>query len=579
MMGQIYTMANACLVWLGDFDEPAIKVMHRIYTQFSAHPRRRPATLSSHKVRAKAIITSLGQGDALAVCRLLSLTWFSRLWVLQEVILAEKSVAMCGSQLSSFEVICQVGYIVAQYDGTMQLISHLADHPDGRELTEYVQQSCLVLDSIIQARRLKRFPNRTSFVNVLASSMRSNATDDKDKIYGMMSVAALIETHPSARLDIVVDYTLPTERVYTAATISLARLCRSLEILGIARGVSDRKHRQLPSWCPDYSMGCAIGGAGTDLDDTFLASRKWCASSPVIESSPDNLTLTVEGFRYDTVCSTLFLPKSPSEVNMLDAFAFIAELFAFAATLKPRDNSRVESLRKLLMTGVFAGEDDGHQARAAGLLFPSVVLGMLLSIAPNASHDGPASRPGVLLSIAQSLESLEDSVRTLIRLEPQSILFLPDPGTLMRAREALLAEDDTSSEPIGQVLVSMIHVDFLERVNRASLCEEVASLLAMESWDSDASRTALSYACQISIDVAINSSGPLFFTTSRSQLFGYGHNNNIDKDCELWVLHGLKSPVVLRRKGECRYEFCGTTVVKGAFLEEFAGDISRITLE
>jgi len=39
------------------------------------------------------------------------------------------------------------------------------------------------------------------------------------------------------------------------------------------------------------------------------------------------------------------------------------------------------------------------------------------------------------------------SVRTLIRLEPQSVLFLPDPRTLMRARETLLAEDDTSNGP------------------------------------------------------------------------------------------------------------------------------------
>lgn len=47
-------------------------------------------------------IADLRPSDALAVTELLSLSWFSRVWILQESILTDSISGMCGSQMMPF---------------------------------------------------------------------------------------------------------------------------------------------------------------------------------------------------------------------------------------------------------------------------------------------------------------------------------------------------------------------------------------------------------------------------------------------------------------------------------------------
>ena len=66
-----------------------------------------------------------------------------------------------------------------------------------------------------------------------------------------------------------------------------------------------------------------------------------------------------------------------------------------------------------------------------------------------------------------------------------------------------------------------------------------------------------------------------YFTCSTLQVIGFGHGA-MDESCEVWVLHGCDTPVLLRQKNVLRYEFCGIATVRGR--PDTNGDIMRINL-
>ncbi|KAK4237174.1 heterokaryon incompatibility protein-domain-containing protein, partial [Achaetomium macrosporum] len=97
VMNQIYTKARDCVVWLGELDtmERASGAIHQFLKCFS-DPATGSIDPSCVQDKIMPAIADFRPSDALAVTEFLSLSWFSRVWILQESILTESILAMCG---------------------------------------------------------------------------------------------------------------------------------------------------------------------------------------------------------------------------------------------------------------------------------------------------------------------------------------------------------------------------------------------------------------------------------------------------------------------------------------------------
>lgn len=127
------------------------------------------------------------------------------------------------------------------------------------------------------------------------------------------------------------------EKVYINSTISIAKSTGTLDILTRVCDPRYREYQSLPSWCPDYAI--------PNTPDTNVAKwivDRWNTPHPVIESSPDGLTLTVEGVRCDTIGSITTCPGSSP--TLLSAFTILEEAVKLATTLDLATSSRVAPL-------------------------------------------------------------------------------------------------------------------------------------------------------------------------------------------------------------------------------------------
>jgi len=570
MMGQIYTKANACLIWLSDGGTLAIEVIQRLQKGWFSIPDGEPIyQIDVIQTNIRPAITNLHPEQSLAVFDFLSLSWFSRIWVLQEVILAKKVVAMCGSKIIRFQPIIHFGHVLMTCDAFADI------GVCARKCRDIGYSGFLQIQKACSALRLMFVSNSqlnkegTSLDITFTYAMELYATDDKDKIYGILGLARSSANFASR---ITVDYTLTADRVYPSATVAIAKSDETLNILTRVCDPRRRKYRGLPSWCPDYTVSSTLSQSGMTVPVIWGNTLR-----PVIESSSDSLTLTVEGIRFDAIYNMTDRPEPWQNVpDVPDAYTLLVEIVALTTTLDFKTPSRVTSLWGLLM-GPFLHKAAKYPPNVEYLVFPTVLIGLFLVAVQESWSRGVGSDPHAeIFTLMDSLASLQRSVHTLSQLEPENILFLPDTRILAEARKVVLEKNEGALEAF---LYSLMEVDLLLRAKKAGLEKDLLALVGIQS--SVVSKQTLwellqSYIAKTTAQVGVKLAREVrYFTSSNLQLIGFG-DGRIDERCEIWILHGCQLPVLLRRKGESHYEFCGTANVCGSLQTD--GTITRINL-
>ena len=103
LMTDIYRAATTVLVWLGQgkAGEEAIIQFQKIrrLLQFTSHP----------------LLGKYFQGLENSICTLLAMPWFSRRWIIQEVVLNPSVYLHCGSQHLSFPWFCVASQMLRAY--------------------------------------------------------------------------------------------------------------------------------------------------------------------------------------------------------------------------------------------------------------------------------------------------------------------------------------------------------------------------------------------------------------------------------------------------------------------------------
>ncbi|KAF3761669.1 HET-domain-containing protein, partial [Cryphonectria parasitica EP155] len=188
--------------------------------------------------------------------------WWKRIWVVQEVAVSKKVIVQYGTVSACWEI----------FVGATNFIS--SHHKRTTALAELEPENLKVLDLLnSQLSNLERTRQRwheeggTHLVHLLQEFSNREATDDRDKVYGLLSLAKWEH-------GISPDYTLDVFQVYR--NTFLGRNAAGPDLACWAGDQKRKNRRDLPSWIPDWSHGLDIADRRRmTLLDTYKAKTGW----------------------------------------------------------------------------------------------------------------------------------------------------------------------------------------------------------------------------------------------------------------------------------------------------------------
>ncbi|KAK6207029.1 hypothetical protein QIS74_13517 [Colletotrichum tabaci] len=234
MMCDIYRRANHVVVWLGaegGHSKLALSALRHlgeqaVYTERGAW-RTNPPGCSNPELARASVALPFDEQTWAGITNLLQRSWFERLWVWQEVRLAdERSFMLCGPDSISLSVFRRA--IFCASDKKVLPSAHVRG---------------LILDAVEVMLPFSHQP----FFRELQTLNWKGCADPRDKIYGALGAA------PAAiRERVRPDYSLPVEQVYSQFCKAYLEELRRLDFLD--RCNVDARQIEAPSWVPDWSV-------------------------------------------------------------------------------------------------------------------------------------------------------------------------------------------------------------------------------------------------------------------------------------------------------------------------------------
>lgn len=174
--------------------------------------------------------------DWSAIRSLLQRSWFHRLWAIQEVSHARKTIILC------------VHTEVAWSSFSSALI-YLVEN----DLPMYLDPVCAAAcDSVAGIERMRRRTMQDSLFDVTLYNSYGGCTDSRDKLFAMMSMAKGRDAYD---WEVSLDYTLTAEELYKRFAIWEIIRNRTLRVLSCASITSKDPELMpsLPTWIPDWT--------------------------------------------------------------------------------------------------------------------------------------------------------------------------------------------------------------------------------------------------------------------------------------------------------------------------------------
>ncbi|CAI6094180.1 unnamed protein product [Clonostachys chloroleuca] len=254
LMRRIYSQSITTLIWLGpgnDSYSAAWSLIDQIYGVFqSQHPTTKslgdiPLKTFSDASHAASGLPELNHLLWTQMRQLVELRWFSRIWVIQEVVLsAQDPIILHGQHVFSWrrlEWACAWMY----RNGYMRL----------KQIPEQLRN----IDTIRNIRQSQTLWPLDALMSI--TQVKFHATNQRDKIYALLGLAAESQDGSDLPEALRPDYSLEVEETYLKVAHFLLKRNGSLSILTRAHGTSGSLTRRqrlydlknLPSWAPDWS--------------------------------------------------------------------------------------------------------------------------------------------------------------------------------------------------------------------------------------------------------------------------------------------------------------------------------------
>lgn len=356
MMHLVYTSASVVLVWLGRASEDSDEAMAQLgqFSELENLDEFVAALSESAKANGRARSYNIWR----PLTSLFSRPWWSRIWVLQEIVWASRTVGLCGSAQQPWEKFVTMGAFLPYI---MELRGSLHQAP--RVMPDTVLQEAARATYVEQVNKYAHSRRHSLFTRLDITLERVSrlrlATDPRDKVYGILNLLPLSEWPCTP------SYSITAEELFTKVAVHIMRTTGDIKFLATccATGwpVGDSHLRRpyslerlaltldIPSWVPNWNLmplSCAFRGGIIDMDHNQPHTNNTEAhrAPPIFRLEPSN-TLVVRGIllaHVDDLSSNVVMsrphdlydtPKTRCFQEFVKAHRHRSELFSFDAQI------------------------------------------------------------------------------------------------------------------------------------------------------------------------------------------------------------------------------------------------------
>jgi hypothetical protein len=311
LMGDIYSNADRVIVWLGEEDDGTREVVALIsaivqaFKKVQEESAMTPRTLLFNDprlyVHTDPIIPPLDVRQWRLIMEFFTRTWFSRVWVLQEVTLAKEVDLFCGTVMPDYDILTELAVAISGSGWLDYAIFYTDPSPvknnlrgpwsNPRQNAILRNVHFLIIAACLDVARASHAED-PPFLEVLYSavnpldkryaflemsilySRQLEATDLRDRIYAPLSLASQFSQRGTDSGDwIHPDYSQDFTTTFINVSLLLLKNCPSLSLLSQVEDRGKRILQQLPSWFPDFSVAKATSPLRNQ--GQYDASRHW----------------------------------------------------------------------------------------------------------------------------------------------------------------------------------------------------------------------------------------------------------------------------------------------------------------
>jgi Heterokaryon incompatibility protein (HET) len=305
LMAQIYKSASRVVVFLGDerqdstlavrkLEEMASKFTEDILASWQTSHARHTWTDQFEYIRLMHPNRDTPQAaEAKAIRALFGRPWFSRMWVLQEVVLSRDVVVQCGEAVIPFRTLRRaVTYIMCENvplaQGILDSFSLYSDTKPRTGLENFLD--------LIQLLEIYESGRTVSLSTLLEKCRNRQSSLTRDRLFALLS---LVQDH--GIMEFKPDYGAPLECVVESFFIKLLANSGSIRLLEQS-GLSSQPTR-FPSWVPNWVGDETTPSTG---DETFTYHASGNTSQPYLGFNVG--VLTVHASRFDVISEILQIP-------------------------------------------------------------------------------------------------------------------------------------------------------------------------------------------------------------------------------------------------------------------------------
>nr|OQO30712.1 hypothetical protein B0A51_01836 [Rachicladosporium sp. CCFEE 5018] len=312
IMGDIYRNAVQTTIWLGVSSDnshqgfTAIVGLSRAATRNSIQlPGDQPrahdhATLKTSEILAYMVPSESGDDisgkssntlpedaralEALrdAINPITDRPWFWRVWVVQEVALAQTAVIVCGFDTLPWTDYTR-GIDFATKIGVLESSIMGAVRDPHETYASMIAPSEFIMSTERPADLLLSLLHKCRF---------REATNAADKVYSMLGLVG----KNIADLEIVPDYTVPSQQVFRDVARSILAHGSNLDIVGMAEPTES-----FPSWIPDWTRPAQATPFTVEKASTSLLPNASLRTAPELRISGQGDVLMLKGHTIDYI--------------------------------------------------------------------------------------------------------------------------------------------------------------------------------------------------------------------------------------------------------------------------------------
>lgn len=323
-MFHIYNRAKQVIIWLGDETSDSKRAFNFINTSLASCFESVGFSCTDEQTNIASrfweewddgkddecwasidhLMTPKHAKDWSSVAQLLSRTYWSRAWIVQELISAQKAKVRCGTLSLPWPLLDMTIQMMLRNTKIEELYSE-----SKRDLFHNAIEDAYGF-AYERSHRILSGTHSLDFVMLMQITRYRGCQDPRDKVFSVLSLLS-----EEFQASFYPDYSQSIQTVYASAVKTYILLAGDFHTLSSCCLSKQSSISNLPSWVPDWGKAFEmsyLGGYSTeDTDYCFRASG---GSSAVVSFSDDLRLLTVSGLDIDTVQNSK-LHKSEEDFN------------------------------------------------------------------------------------------------------------------------------------------------------------------------------------------------------------------------------------------------------------------------